>query len=114
MSKFADRFVIFDQLGHRLHKGMFCKDKKLRDFGVFGTPSWTVKIYRSLPAAKKVANYRNLAVAKIPDGMSLQSSGIVIETVPALGPNGESGYVNYTHHTLNDFVVHPQKPLVQA
>ncbi len=89
--------VIINENGWRL-----CNDNRWRDFAVFGTVTGCVKEYRSLERAERRAKHIGGKVVRIPEGMTVDASGTVIETINC--PD-KPGYVAYKHHKLDEFVV---------
>lgn len=82
------KYVITRDDGYRL-----CKDGRLRDFAMFGSPGSTVKIYKSYKWAEKKCNQLNrlcggvikYGIIHIPDDATMNASGRVyrrVETSP--------------------------------
>lgn len=88
-------FLIINKDGYRM-----CQDGKWRDFANFGTYQENVKEYRSLGWAKRAIRGRNAAVVKVPEGMSVDASGKVLEEVPTT-----PGYHRVVHHKLSEYIV---------
>ena len=84
---------IINENGWRL-----CNDGRWRYFAMFGS----VKQYKTLGQARHHAEQVGGKVVRIPEGMSVDASGTVIETIPC--PD-KPGYVQYKHHKLSEFVV---------
>jgi hypothetical protein len=62
----------------------------------------SVKQYKTLGQARHRAEQVGGKVVRIPEGMSVDAAGTVIETIPC--PD-KPGYVQYKHHKLSEFVV---------
>lgn len=90
-----------------IKNGMFyCKDKKLREFVLFGTPRWTAKQYRSIGHAVRVARRFSGQVIKIPAGMKIEGSGRVVESIPS---EEKPGYDTIRLHNMFEFIVPSSK-----
>ncbi len=77
-------------------------ENKWSDFVPFGNVPGCVKLYSRLGMARRMAERVHGLVVKVPDGMSVDASGLVLETTP--DPNNP-GYEIHKHHQLMDFVV---------
>jgi len=98
------RFIcIINDQGMRL-----CGDKRWRDFAMFGTSRSTVKTYRSLGAAKRVAKQVHGKVVKIEyddnegDSYTMDASGKIVHRFPT--PN-KPDYESVEHLEPDEFVV---------
>lgn len=91
--------LLIDKNGNRL-----CNDGYLRSHtGCGGTFSWSGKTYKTLGGAKRaLKKYKKLNIACIPEGMRVDSSGHVIETIPI--PD-EPDFVRFKIHKLTDFII---------
>lgn len=81
---------------------MLCKDGMFRHFYMFGTPRWTVKVYKSIGHALAQAKRRHANVAVIPpnNNFEIGADGLIIETKPV---DGKPDYVTYVHHKIEEF-----------
>lgn len=89
--------ILIETSGNR-----YCKDGKFRSFASFGTFHECVKIYKCLGHAKRIAKRHNANIIVIPKGMSIDASGLIIETKNC---EDKPGYVNYIHHNVSEFIV---------
>jgi hypothetical protein len=81
---------------------LLCNDSCWRAFAMFGSVKGCAKQYKSLSHAQNRARHVGGVVVKVPDGMSVEAGGTVIESVPCAD---KPGYVNYKHHKLIEFKV---------
>ena len=68
---------------------------------MFGSVKGCVKQYRSKGHALHRAKHIGGIVVQVPEGMSVDASGDVIETIPTT-----PGYERHVHHKLSSFPVH--------
>jgi hypothetical protein len=60
--------------------GILCKDKKIRSFLMFGTPSWTCKLFKREGWARRAANrlfLKDWTIVFLYEGDSIDASGQV-------------------------------------
>lgn len=82
----------------------WCRDKRWRSFANYGSGGSSVKEYRNLGQAKRVAEKLKAKVVLIEgEEYSVDASGRVIKKSPI--PN-KPNYEKVTHHDLEDFVVY--------
>jgi hypothetical protein len=85
-----------------LHGWRFCNDGYWRDFAMFGNVKGCVKQYKTVGRAKRHAKKVMGQVVQVPQGMEVDASGSVIETVPCADkPN----YEMFIHHKLTEFLL---------
>ena len=97
-----NNLIIINDLGWRL-----CNDHRWRDFAMFGRVAGCLKEYKTLRHARRRAKHIGGKVVRIPEGMTVDISGTVIETIDC--PD-KPGYVTYKHHNLAEYVVHDPHP----
>ena len=89
--------LIINTAGHRV-----CNDNCWRHYAYYGNLRGCVQQYRRLSNARYRAKQVKGFVVQIPDGMSVDAVGTVIETIPC---EDKPGYVNYKHHALAEFKI---------
>ncbi len=85
--------LIINKDGWRL-----CNDGRWRNFAMFGNGSGCVNEYRCMGNARRRAKHIGGIVVQVPEGMSVDASGLVIETIPT-----KPGYERVVHHKLIEF-----------
>ena len=100
----SDLILIIDGYGNRL-----CRDGKWRDYAGFGSVSTSVRTYKRLADAKRVARHQTHGVGRVvvipgdsPVLRNVEAGGKVIEHHPV--PDNP-GFVTITHAALEDFEV---------
>ncbi|MCK9462606.1 MAG: hypothetical protein M0R80_23555 [Proteobacteria bacterium] len=88
--------LIINANGFRL-----CNDGYWRNFAMFGNVKGCVKQYRYKGHALRRAKHLGGIVVQVPQGMEVDASGVVIETIPV-----GADKVRYQHHKLSSFPVH--------
>jgi hypothetical protein len=89
--------LIINQNGDRL-----CNDSRWRTFAMFGSVKGCVKQYKSLSHAQLRAEHIDGIVVRVPDGISVEAGGTVIEAIPCVD---KPGYVNFKHRKLIEFQI---------
>jgi hypothetical protein len=87
--------LIINQHGLRL-----CQDDRWRSHAHFGTTKQCVRVYKLYSAAATRARRVNGSVVVIPDGMEVDASGRVMETIPV-----KDAFHQILQHDLSKFIV---------
>lgn len=67
---------------------------------MFGSVSGCVQKYRYVGHARRRAKHIGGTVVQVPQGMSVEASGLVIETIPTT-----PGFERVVHHNLKEFAI---------
>ena len=81
-----------------------CNDARWRNTACFGNVRGCVKTYKTTGRALRRALRIGGIVVRVPERMTVDAAGTVIETLPC---EGKPGFVTYRHHALLDFRVNP-------